>query len=369
MGSERTAAAYAELLDALRELETSTLSHPAVAGDEQTEVEAYKWILSVTQVAFDCFVWADAARPRFVDIVGPYKKWGGDNPDAYYQYAPIDPARSYRVTGRRGDAVYLSLSVYGGPDNGDWSDRIVGIVNDRDLAIGDDGRFEMWLSPEPPSEPGTAWIRLEPDAVCAVTRDYLADPVHGARASFRIEAVDPPGSRPTYREEDARLAVGLDNALRFIRGQRTIAPLDPGAPNTVDPPYPVPTVTFGWAAGDAAYAMGTFDLDEDRALVLRGTSPACAFWNLVLWNPFLHSYNADYDRVSINGEQVAYEPDGSWTIVVAPRDPGHANWVSTQGHRRGRLWFRWFFPEATPDDIDVVVVPVDEVGATVGSVP
>ena len=366
MGTERTAVAYAELLDELRELERSTLAHPSVAGHEQTEVEAYKWILSVTQVALDCFVWADADRPRFVDIVGPYKKWGGDNPDAFYQYAPIDPTRSYRVTGRIGDAVYLSLSVYGGPDNGDWSDRIVGIINDRDLSLGDDGSFEMWLSPDPPADRAIAWIRLEPDAVCAVTRDYLADHHTGARASFRIEAVDAPGEHPTWREDDERLAVGLANALRFIRGQRSIAPLDPGEPNTVDPPYPVPTATFGWAAGDAAYAMGTYELDDGQALVLRGTSPPCAFWNLCLWNPFLHVYNYDYDRVSINGEQAVYEPDGSWTIVVAARDPGHPNWVSTQGHRAGRLWFRWFFPDATPDAIEVEVMAVEDVRAATG---
>jgi hypothetical protein len=51
----------------------------------------------VLQVAFDVYVWADPDRPRFVDIVGPYKKWGGDNADAFYQFAPIDPRRTYRV--------------------------------------------------------------------------------------------------------------------------------------------------------------------------------------------------------------------------------------------------------------------------------
>jgi hypothetical protein len=104
-------------------------------------------------------VWADATRPRFVDIVGPYKKWGGDNVDAFYQYAPIDPTRTYRVRGRKGDAVYFSLSVYGGPDDGRYSERIVGTVNDRMLEVAADGRFEITLSPHP--HPG-AWLRLEP---------------------------------------------------------------------------------------------------------------------------------------------------------------------------------------------------------------
>jgi hypothetical protein len=116
----------------------------------------------------------------------------------------------------------------------------------------------------------------------------------------------------------------------------------------VDEPYGVPQVTYGWAAGDAAYAMGSFDLTEDQALVIEGTSPECAFWNMCLWNPFLHTYNYDYERVTINGGQVVYDDDGSWTIVVARRDTGHPNWVSTAGHARGRIWFRWFYPSATP---------------------
>ena len=43
-----------------------------------------------------------------------------------------------------------------------------------------------------------------------------------------------------------------------------------------------------------------------------------------------------------------YADDGSWTIVVAHRDPGHPNWVSPAGHPRGRIWFRWFYPSETP---------------------
>jgi hypothetical protein len=46
---------------------------------------------------------------------------------------PVDPARTYHVSGNRGDAVYLSMTVYGGPDDGRYSDRIVGTLNDRQL--------------------------------------------------------------------------------------------------------------------------------------------------------------------------------------------------------------------------------------------
>lgn len=336
-----TAAVFKELMAELGALEETFAHGPVPLGDEQSVLESYKWIFTIVQVALDVNVWADATRPRFVDIVGPYKKWGGDNVDAFYQYAPIDPSRTYRVRGRKGDAVYFSLSVYGGPNDGRYSERIVGTVNDRTLDIAPDGRFEITLSPRP--HPG-AWIRLEPDAVAAITRDYVID--GGARrVEWHIECLDP---APVHREDDRDLARRFRAALTWVREQANMVPLPLGEPNTVEEPYPVPKVTYGWAAADAAYAMGTFELADDEALVITGRSPECAFWNMCLWNQFLHTYNYDHERVSINGAQVAYEPDGSWTIVVAGRDPGRPNWVSTAGHPRGRIWFRWFLPSETP---------------------
>jgi hypothetical protein len=352
----QTEQVFTELLGELGVLHRRLVDQLTPDGDEQTLLEAHKWIFSILQVATDVHVWADPARPRFVDIVGPYKKWGGDNADAFYQYAPIDPTRTYRVTCHPGDAVYLSLTVYGGPDDGRYSERIVGTVNSTEAKPGPDGSISVVLSATRPEDPETAWIELAPDAVVALTRDYLDDPVRGRRARWEISSDNPPA---TYRENDADLARRFRAALTWVREQAKMVPLALGTPNTVDEPYPVPTATFGWAAGDAAYAMGSFDLADDQALVIRGRSPRCAFWNLCLWNPFLHTYNYDYERVTINGAQVACEPDGSWEIVIAPRVNAHPNWVSTAGHRRGRIWLRWFLPEATPEKPTVAIVPVE----------
>ena len=332
-----TGAVVHELLDTMRGLDAR------FEGLEEQEVlEGYRWIFSIAAVGLDAFVWGDTQRPHFVDIVGRYRKWGGDNADAYYLYAPLDPRRTYRVRGNRADAAYFSLTVYGGPDDGRYSERIVGTMNDRMIETGHDGSFEITLSPH--EHPG-AWVKLDPDAVCAITRDYLEDPSTQRRMEWSIECLDEPD---TYRLTDADLARRFRAALTWVRDQANLVPLGLGEPNSIDEPYPVPQQTFGWAAGDAAYAMGSFDLDDDQALVIRGRSPECAFWNLCLWNQFLHTYNYDHDRVTINGGQVRYEPDGSWEIVVAGRDPGHDNWVATQGHRTGRIWFRWFHPAATP---------------------
>lgn len=354
-----TGAVVDEIFAELRELERKMLTHPEMGGDEPSACEAYRWLFSITQVALDCFVWGDATAPRFVDIVGTTKKWGGDNADAFYQHAPIEPGRRYRVSGVRGDAVYLSLTVYGGPDDGRYSERIVGSVNDRDLTFDDEGRYSFWIAPAPVDDgPG---IVTADDAVVAITRDYLADPVRDTRSTWRIESLDP---APDYRLTDADLAARMRCALTWIRDQAAIVPVGEfGEPNSIQPPYPVPTATFGWAAGDAAYAMGGFELDTDQALVIRGRSPECAFWNLCLWNPLLHTYNYDRGPVTINGMQITYEDDGSWVVVVSEADPGHPNWVSTQGHRRGRIWLRWFLPSDTPEELVCRVVPVADAAA------
>jgi hypothetical protein len=360
-----TSAVVRELLVAVGGLEARLRDGDRALDDETALLEGYRWMFSILQVGLDSFVWADPSRPRFTEIVGPTKKWGGDNSDAFYQYAAIDPSTTYRVWGRQGDAVYFSLTVYGGPDDGHYSERIVATINARDLMIGDDGTFEFIISPD--DHEATPWLALEPDAVCAITRDYLEHPESGQRMEWNIEAIGSPDDG--WRLADADLARRFRAALTWVNEQAAMVPVRLADPNTMAEPYPVPQTTFGWAAGDASYAMGSFDLADDEALVIEGRSPPCAFWNCCLWNELLHTYNYAYaapdaaagdgsGRVTLNGAQTTLEADGSWRIVVSERDPGRPNWIWTQGHRHGLIWFRWFLPDVTPDALSTRVVKV-----------
>ncbi|MGE2717559.1 DUF1214 domain-containing protein [Mycolicibacterium litorale] len=346
--------AFRDLLDELRLIEDKFLdADPPL--EEADLLDGYRLTFSLLRVAVDAYVWGDKDNPRFVDVIGPYLKWGGDNSDAFYQLAPIDPLRTYRVRGNRGDAVYLSITVYGGPDDGSYSNRIVGTLNDRDLDFDDEGNFEFTMSPEP--QPG-AWLELTSDAVMALTRDYLTAPESGRRTQWTIESVDPPARRHDDADDLARR---MRAARTWIREQVSFLPSRIEPPNEIHEPFPVPQSAYGWSAADAAYAMGAYELRPDQALIVEGTSPDCVFWNLCLWNPFLHTYDYTYERVTLNGAQIAYEPDGSWRIVIADRDPGHPNWVSTAGRRTGLIWLRWFLPETTPARPRCRVVDLAEV--------
>ena len=113
-------------------------------------------------------------------------------------------------------------------------------------------------------------------------------------------------------------------AKTFLADQVSFIPTKVEPPNEIAEPYPVPEQTFGWAAGDAAYAMGAYELRPDQALIIEGTSPPCVFWNLCLWNPWLHTYDYTYERVTINGRTSPTSPTGpggSWSATPTPATP------------------------------------------------
>ena len=97
-----TGAVVHELIDELAGLDQRFLTGDKAQRDLPTVLEGYRWMFSILSVGLETFLWADVTAPRFTDIVGFNRKWGGDNSDAFYQYAPIDPARTYRVTGSPG---------------------------------------------------------------------------------------------------------------------------------------------------------------------------------------------------------------------------------------------------------------------------
>src|SRR5262245_31044698 len=214
-----TTTAFRELLDLLRDADATFLDGPRAVPDAIGALEGYRWLTEVLSVALDCYVWADAERPEFVDIVGPTRKFGGDNVDAFYCFAPLDPRRTYRIRGRRGDAVYISVCVYGGPTDGRWSNRIVSSLNDRQMRIAADGSFEIVVSAEP--QAGN-WLKLEADAVCVVTRDYLLEPETGQKATWHIEAIS--AAPPPQPLSDADLAARLRCTANFIRDLLNICP-------------------------------------------------------------------------------------------------------------------------------------------------
>jgi hypothetical protein len=348
-------AAFRAMLELLRDADQTFLSGPRAVADAVSTAEGYRHLTHLLGYAFDLYLESDPDRPRFVPLASPTRKILGDNVDSRYFFAAIDGRRSYRIHGRRGNEVYLSFCVYGGNPDGEWSERVVANVSQRDIRFADDGSFELRLDPDPPrAENG---LKLEPDAVCVISREYYAEPTQARPARFEIEALQP--AAPPAPPTDATLARKLRAATNFIRETIQFAPIPPlPMVNALLPPMPWSPTVRGWGTPDNIYALGQFRLQPDQALVITGRSPKCTYWGVQLWNQYMQSLDYRYHRVSVNGSQAALTPDGSWRMVIAHDDPGVPNWLDAAGHREGLFFCRWLQADEPPEQPSCSVVPL-----------
>ncbi len=339
--------AFRELLDLLRDADQTFLSGPRSGMDELGVAEGYRHLTHLLGYAFDLYFEADPDRSSFTPLASPTRKILGDNVDSRYFFAPLDGTRAYRIRGTRGNDVYLSFCVYGGKPDGEWSDRVVANVSQRDIAFGPDGRFELVLSPQRLGS-GANWVKLDPDAVCVISREYYTDLRAAQPAHFVIEAIEPVA--PPLPLSDAIVAARLRAVATFVRETIQFAPIPPlPAANVLLPPMPWSPTVRGWGTPDNIYALGAFQLEPDEALVIEGRSPPCTYWGVQLWNRYMQSLDYRYHRVSINGAQATLEPDGSFRVVIAHRNPGVPNWLDTASHRDGLFFCRWLQADALPE--------------------
>jgi hypothetical protein len=296
-------------------------------------------------------------HPRFSSLP-PHCGFGLDNPDNVYSSAGIDPNLEYRITGTRGTITYLSFAAQN--QNYATSDRITGgagHLNDDDLVLGPDGRFEIVASQR--EHPGN-WLQLAPDTSMILLRQTFADRAVEQAANVTIECIgvdEPPsgvvpGAVPRQLLGAAMYAIGASSWFADW-----VAPWR-DEPNRLHFPDSEHHRLVG---GDPSivFQLGAWELAPDEALLIDVTPPVCAYWNFQLGNIWAECLDKRR-RISVNDVTAAYDADGSVRIVVAHHDPGHPNWVDAAGHEHGIMGMRWVRAETHPA-ATTRVVRVDEI--------
>ncbi len=353
-----------ELLDSLTEIDRRWASPEWNLLGESDVVDAHRALMHLLEGGLATFFETDPAHPRFERIVNPHRKFTGDNADAIYYDAPLSPDHAYRVRGRMDGAVYVSMTIECETDDGSMGKRTGGSINDTLFDVDAEGRFEVFLG-GPPRERN--WLELVSGASRVTTRHYYenespaaADPSRDAGLS--IEVLGEAGPPPPH--DDASVARGIRRVRRFLVSrtleQPPMASSDPPpfvslVPNEFPPP--VLPGDFGLAAKDAMYSMAPYVLGPDDALVVSARWPACRVANVCLWNRFLQTLDFTSRPVSRNRAQTTLEPDGSFRIVIAHRDPGHPNWLDTEGRPYGLVFWRYMLAEGPVETPRAEVVP------------
>jgi hypothetical protein len=305
----------------------------------------------------------------FRRIVSPTRKMTGDNPDAIYFEAPIDARYAYKVAGNTAGAVYTSITIEAGAEEGKYATRTAGDINDTQFDIAPDGSYEIFLGGEPRDR---NWLALDPDAGRITTRHYYELPEPAAadptlRIPLAIEVLEDVGPPPPW--DDERVAAAIHRVVNYVKG-KTVESNKPGAArptwvSTVPNEFPKPELPgdLAFAAVDAAYSMAPYVLGPDEALVITSRWPKCRFANVALWNRYLQTYDYVHRPVGRNRANTTLEADGSWRMVLAHEDPGLPNWIDTEGRPFGMVYWRWFLPEEEVPTPEATVVKLADLRA------
>ena len=369
--TDQSGQVWEELVELMGDIERDWWREARVMPTADQRAEARVFARNVLQHALEFWSQADPARPWFYRWFSPTKKLLGDNPDAIYYGTVIDPERDYVIRGNLAGAVYTSFTVEQGTAGGAMSAQLGAMLNDDEIEINSDGSYELLVGQEP--QPGN-WLALTPESGSITTRHYFewdrpaaTDP--NMHVPLAIEPVVDPGPPPI--PDDEACAEGLRRVITFLRsvtvdwpaGPRTLALdwISPEPNKFTNPPLDEGNRAIGYAAADNAYRTTRYELGPNEALEIRGRFPQCRFANVVLNNRFIQTPPYRSRRISLNRRQTVLEPDGSFRMILAHRDPCVPNWIDTGGAPTGTVFWRYLLPAEQPTQLETQVLPVDDV--------
>jgi hypothetical protein len=286
---------------------------------------------------------ADPDLPDFVPAVNTLLNASSANPDFVYYQATVDGTGAYRLSGTRGDALFVLLDIAaGGLGVMDELGPSLGTIDFDTLTIGPDGAFDLLLSAAKPADWHGDWHPLDPSARTLVVRQAAYDWGAGRDGRFAIERVDRPLA--PRRLDAAEIARRLERLaghpkryaglwMNHIAGQRA-----KGLVNTFE--------HDDWAGrGGVAgqhYYQGLFKLEPGHALVLETALPErVRYWNVQLADPLWNSIDWLNRQGSLNGGHARIDADGRFRAVIALKDPGVPNWLDPGGWTDGSIMLRW----------------------------
>ncbi len=340
--------AWADFCDALKEA-GKLVDAPKAPQDAFNRAEGYRYLTRMLRAGLESFL--ESEGPDFPVLRCPVHetiKMGADNPDNYYQSAPINPRHDYRISGTRGTVDYLGFGTVINRYSTGGGMKTDGFLDSRDMHIDADGRLEIIVSQHP--HPGN-WLRMGPETNAINVRQTFQDRRSEVRAEIHIERIGAEQDRPPPLSAQ-QLDKALQGVTQFLRN--TTGLFEGWAEGFLATTNQVAAAdqAFCQAIGgdpNIYYFHSAWALADDEALVIEAADiPPCQTWNFVLQNWWMESLDYRHHTIHFNKHTAHYEADGSVRIVVAHQRPPQPNWVETAGHNNGTLCWRWIGAERHP---------------------
>jgi hypothetical protein len=329
---------------------------------------------SFAEVMFSAAVWSsnqDKLRPKVTCITRlahpvdgrniPGSRWGIDNPDTVYRVIPISGKERYEIRGRVGEhrmtENYFTL----------WDANMgtVNVLNGRTMQVDSDGSYTVTVDAEP-ANGRPNHVQTSAEAHEFYIRDVLLDWGRDDPNHIEVQRLGGPPTTPARtRDEQADATAAMMDYFANFTGK-----LSHGV-------YKMPANHFNlaWSADkigamrNQVYVMGRFDLAPDEAFVVDLNDGGAEYFTVPLSNIWGTTLDICDRTGSLNKAQSVPNEDGTYTYVIAPADPGVANWIDSDGLREGILTLRMAeFGETGPrEDLGARgrVVKLDQLDAEV----
>jgi hypothetical protein len=352
-------------------------SASGVPSTDVDRAEGYRWITRLASLAQDWFVEkADPLHPQLFLLQNDYRKLLVDNPDVRYLFAVLDDQHTYRLHGTRGEAAYVGLT-FGTPiGKGEVGGRTGTLtqVHLDEFELGPGGEVDILIGPEASlAQSGHKnTIELLPGTGQVAVRETFFDRRRDTPSDLGLELI---GQVEPPLLDAGALATSLEFAGLFLQfvAATAINMWNDTADNVN---------SFGGTAGshhvevqedevrshsdaDMTYHGGRFVLGEGEALVVTVHQPTNPFlyWGLTITSPWMESYDSRYTTTNLNNHTAGRPGEGDdWTLVIAPSDPGCANWLNTSGRREGYMIVRWVLADDPPHP-SCQIVPIEQLSS------
>ncbi len=306
--------------------------------------DAFRFLTQNLGQAFDLALETrDSQYPMMHAFCHPTRKLGGDCADFTYQQAWIDGESTYRISGTRGTAPFLNVTVQGArPDGPGVLHEPFGDVPEvslfgHQLSVEPDGRFELYVGGR---QRGPNWLPTTTASRKLFIRQGF-DRWDERPARMRIERVDMTSPKPL--PTPGTMVEAMRWAGDFVTGLMSDWPEFPFAYGGVDHGHPnrFPPMEASDADGKRGRTAANmyWELGPDEALIIEFDAHE-GLWMITNMGAFFTSMDFLYRPVSYTPSRAAVDRDGKVRLILAHDDPGFRNWIDTQGFERGNLTYR-----------------------------
>ena len=266
----------------------------------------------------------------------PGAQYGLVNPDNIYRYIPFSSESHYQISGRIGGSEHVSFQLTDFAQfTGGRLAKIFGTLSSETLQVASDGSFTITLGPDA-ADGRPNHFQLPAGTTLLMIRDTMSD-WSKSPMDLSVRRISGPSTPvPSEKALATQVASGLAASTKLWVKIPQMYHY-----NVPENTLPSPKATGAGGLQGQYNTAGNYKLSDDEALVITARKGSARYLGFQLGSNWYVPFDYAAHSSSLNNHQAVANPDGSYTYVIALRDPGVANWLDPVGHPTGVTLMRW----------------------------